>query len=484
MRIDRLIALSSLLCIAVCAPGLSLRAQDLKPKPLPEIVESSGKAVGLVATIAPDGGYEEKYSCFAATPDGVLVTLYQAIADAEKIEVMLSDGRKVREVSVVAVDPRKDIAILKIEAANLPSVALGDSDRTRVGETVAMLARPLGAFPVVQDAVIAAIRDSKRGMRVHQLSGSLDRINAGAPVLNDRGETVGLVSYYRLFGANLGFVVPINYVRGLLGDKATMSFADFVKARKQIQLFDPALLEAKRLAIIEKARISSFKLRDNRVQWEFVNETLRKLRDEIEKEMNLYGATPSQVFLADSFEVAEHRQLITNLHFTFNEVFAVGEAQETLPFPLTGLLLATAPPSLFKPNDPLYGKKGESKGPTSKVRIGYNAYPYTSTFLASGGYVMAYRLAQLLAQLSSPEDMPDLALTVFYQKPGESKETVASSIFSEDAFTVRWGDIRERRIWDLRERLRLWKQQVSQDKRKNVSDQPPEISEATEKIKQ
>lgn len=483
MRINRFV-LTSLLCLAVCAPGLLLRAQDLKPKPLPEIVESNGKAVGLVATIAPDGSYEEKYGCFVVSPNGVLVTLYQAIADAEKIEVILSDGRKVREVSVVAVDPRKDIAILKIEAANLPVVVLGDSDRTRVGETVAMLARPLGAFPVVQDAVIAAIRDSKRGMRVHQLSASLDRINAGAPILNDRGETVGFVSYYRLFGNNLGFVVPINYVRGLLSDKATMSLAEFVKARKQIQLFDPALLEAKRLAIIEKTRVSSFKLRDNRVQWEFVNETLRKLRDEVQKEMNLYGSTPSQVFLADSFEVAEHRQLIANLSFTFNEIFAVGEVPETMPFPLTSLLMATTPPSLFKQNDPLYGKKGESKGPTSKVRIGYNAYIYTSAFLASGGYVTAYRLAQLLSQLSSPEDMPDLALSVFYQKPGENKEVPANSVFSEDAFTVRWGDIRERRVWDLQEKVRFWKQQVSQDKRKNISDQPPEIGEPAEKIKQ
>jgi hypothetical protein len=263
-----------------------------------------------------------------------------------------------------------------------------------------------------------------------------------------------------------------------------MSFAEFVKARKPLQPFDPALVEAKRLAIIEKTRVSSFKLRDNRVQWEFVNETLRKLRAEIEREMNLYGSTPAEVFLADSFEVAEHRQLVSHLHFTFNEIFAVGEASDTTPFPLSGVMLATAPPDVFRLKEPLYGKKGENKGPISKVRLNYNIYTYTSVFLASGGYVTAYRLAELLARLSSPEDMPDLALVVFYQKPGETKEAVASSVFSEDAFTVRWGDIRERRLWDLKEKIRAWKQQINQDKRKNVGDQPPEPTEATEKIKQ
>jgi len=480
MRIGRLI----LFALLVCAFGPSLRAQEMKTKPLPEIVEATGKAVGLVATIDPEGNYEEKYSCFFVNAEGVLVTTYQAIADAEKIEVILPDGRKTRDVSIVAVDPRKDIAILKVEAAGLAPVVLGDSDRTRAGESVAMVARPLGTFPSVQGAVISAVRDSKRGMRVHQLSASLDRINAGGPAVNERGETIGIVSYYRLFGNNLGYVVPINYVRGLMGEKAVMSFAEFVKARKPLQPFDPALVEAKRLAIIEKARVSSFKLRDNRVQWEFANETLRKLRSEIINEMNLYGSTPSEIFLADSFEVAEHRQLVSNLHFTFNEIFAVGEAPEATPFPLSSLVLGTVPPSVFREKDPMYGKKGESKGPVSKVRVSYNAYTFTSVFMTAGGYVTAYRLAELLARLASPEDMPDLAVTVFYQKPGENKEAVASSVFSEDAFTVRWGEIRERRVWDLKEKTRAWKQQVAQDKRKNVGDQPPDPTETTEKVKQ
>ncbi|MDD5542353.1 MAG: trypsin-like peptidase domain-containing protein [Acidobacteriia bacterium] len=451
-----------------CIPSFT---QDAKLKPLPEIVDTYGKAVGLVATLDVDGSYIEKFSCFFVDPSGILVTAYQPLADAESIEVLLPDGRKFRDVSVVSVDPRKDIAILKIPATALPVVTLGDSDRTRVGETLVVLSRPLGTFISATDSLVAAIRDSKRGLRLHQLADPVNRSATGGPALNDRGETVGMVSFYRLFNESLGFLVPINYVRGLMGEKTGTPFAEFVKTRKPFQPFDPALVEAKRLAIIEKVRVNNFDMRDRRVKWEQINTVTSKLQAELIKELNAYGTTSAEIFLADPFEVAEHRRLISNLSFGFNEIFVVGEGQDDVLIPLTPGLMNSVPPGPLDIGHQLYGKKGESKGKISKVQISYSISTYLPLFLqTTTNLTTAIELAGLLSRLESTEDMPRLSLAVFYKDPSDGKDKEAESIWSFDAYTVPWSELKNQKMWDLQAKLRSWKQMTRDAKKQKEKE--------------
>ena len=441
------------------ALGGPLRAQE-KAKPLPEIVESGGKAVGLLATLDPKGDYEEKFACFFVGAGGVFVTAYQAISEAESLEVMLPDGSKSREVSIVSVDPRKDIAILKVAAEAAPALPLGDSDRTRAGEGVVILARPLGTFVTASSGIVSAVRDSKRGMRLHQLSIPVNKTGLGGPALNERGEVVGVVSFYRLFGESLGFMVPINYVRGLLSDRASMTFADFVKARKPFQPFDPAHIEAKRLAIIDKIRVGSFQLREARVRWEQVNEITGKLRGELRRELDAYGATAAEIFLADPFEVAEHRRLVASLYFDFGEIFAVGDGQDGALFPLAPSALGCAPPSAFPVGYPLTGKKGEPKGKISTVKLSYSSSLFLPLFTPTANLIAMRELTAVLSRLVSSEEMPDISMEVYYTDPAEGKEKEAESIWSSDAYTARWGDLKGRRLWDLQEKIREWKQRT------------------------
>ena len=76
--------------------SLAAASQIARVEVPPDAIESNGKAVGLVATLDHDGNYQEKYMCFFVA-DGVLVTAYQTVADADAIEVLLPDGSKVRE---------------------------------------------------------------------------------------------------------------------------------------------------------------------------------------------------------------------------------------------------------------------------------------------------------------------------------------------------------------------------------------------------
>jgi hypothetical protein len=446
--------------VVVCSlAALAGPLHGQEARPLPDVVEGGGKAVGLLATLNPKGDYEEKFACFFVGANGVLVTAYQAISEAEGVEVMLPDGRKSREVSIVNVDPRKDIAILKV-AETAPPLPLGDSDRTRAGEAVVVLSRPLGTFVSASNGIVSAVRDSKRGMRLHQLSIPVSKTGLGGPALNGRGEVVGLVSFYRLFGESLGFIVPINYVRGLLSDRASMTFEEFAKARKPFQPFDPALIEAKRLAIVDKVRVSSFQLRETRVRWEQVNEVTSKLRGELRKELDAYGATAAEIFLADPFEVAEHRRLVASLYFDFGEIFAVGDGQEATLFPLAPGMLACAPPSTFPVGHPLTGKKGEPKGKVSTVKLSYSSSLFLPLFTPTANLVAMRELTAALSRLVSAEEMPDISMEVYFTDPAEGKEKEAESIWSNDAYTARWSDLRGRRLWDLQEKIREWKQRT------------------------
>lgn len=444
--------------------------EDGKAKTLPEIIDINSRAVGLVATLDASGDYQEKFSCFFIGPSGVFVTAYHPLAEADGLEVILPDGRKSREVSVVSIDPRKDIAILKVAAEGLPAVVLGDSDRNRVGDSVALLSRPLGTFPSAVTGIISAIRDSKRGLRLHQLSAPVTRSGLGGPALNERGEIVGMVSFYRLFDESLGFIVPINYIRGLLGEQSAKSFADFVKTRQRVPLFDPALAEAKRLAIIDKARVSSFQMRDSRVKWEQVGEVIGRFRAELLKEFNAYGSTASEIFLADPFEVAEHRRLVASLTFTFQEIFAVGEGNDAALFPLAPSFFNSASSSVLEVGSPLYGKKGENKGKVSKIIISYNRFsllPAGAAYMTPDQLSTFLLLSATLSRLVSAEEMPDLSISIFYPDVTDNnKEKEAESIWSNDAFTVRWGEIKARKLWDVQEKFAAFQEQKRQDRKR------------------
>jgi len=431
----------------------------------PDVIEANGKAVGMVATLDAEGNYQEKYSCFFVSPNGVLVTAYGAISEAAGIEVILPDGTKSRDVSVLNVDPRKDIAILRVPASGIPEVTLGDSDKTRTGDAVVVLSRPQATFTYAAPGIISALRDSMRGLRLHQLSAIVHRTGIGGPAVNERGEIIGMVSFYRLFGDTLGFVVPMNYIRGLIAAGSGSAFADFAKKRQPIQPFDPALIEAKRLAVIDRVKVSSFQLRDTRVKWEQINETIAKLRSELNKELNSYGSTASEIFLADPFEVAEHRRLIANLYFNFGEIFAVKDVAPNTLMPITASVLGAAPPSTFERERPLYGKKGENKGKVTRVSVTTFVSDFLPLFAAPAGTVVpssaTMQLAALISRTVSTEDMPNLSIDVYFADiSDQGKEKQAESMWSQDAYTLRWDEVKDKRLWDLPEKVRNYRQEL------------------------
>jgi hypothetical protein len=202
-------------------------------------------------------------------------------------------------------------------------------------------------------------------------------------------------------------------------------------------------------------------MRETRVRWEQVGEVTARLKSELFKELNAYGATAAKIFLADPFEVAEHCRLVAALSFDFGEIFHVGDGQDAALFPLAHGALESAPPSAFPLGYPLTGKKGEPKGKISSVKITFSTslLPLLST--GPGSNPLAVReLSELLSRAVSAEEMPDLGMGVYYMDPADNKEKEAESIWSADAYTMRWGDLRSHRLWDLQEKIREWKRRT------------------------
>jgi serine protease Do len=154
-------------------------------------------------------------SGFIIDPDGYIATNNHVIADAEEITVILSDDSKLK-AKLIGRDPKTDLALLKVDAGHkLPSVTLGDSDVSRVGDWVIAIGNPFGLGGTVTAGIISArARNINAGQYDDfiQTDAAINRGNSGGPLFNVKGEVVGVnTAIYSPSGGSIGigFAVPM-----------------------------------------------------------------------------------------------------------------------------------------------------------------------------------------------------------------------------------------------------------------------------------
>ncbi len=177
----------------------------------------------------PRGGEDEQRavsggSGVIVSPGGEILTNYHVIASMgggtdNSLEVRTTDG-KTYKASVLGKDKELDIALIKIDAAHLPFAKLGDSDALRIGEWVVAIGNPFGLEHTVTQGIISAKgRKLDTGVSSFlQTDAAINRGNSGGPLLNLRGEVVGINAAINPAGQNIGFAVPISQVNRILKD--------------------------------------------------------------------------------------------------------------------------------------------------------------------------------------------------------------------------------------------------------------------------
>jgi serine protease Do len=161
-------------------------------------------------------------SGFIISEKGHILTNNHVVEDADVVKVVLSDNREF-VAKIVGTDPQSDVALLKIDdPANLPVLALGDSNALEVGEWVIAIGNPFGLSQTVTVGVVSATGRSSVGINEYenfiQTDAAINPGNSGGPLLNGRGEVVGINTalFSRTGGyMGIGFAIPINMAKSI-----------------------------------------------------------------------------------------------------------------------------------------------------------------------------------------------------------------------------------------------------------------------------
>jgi hypothetical protein len=190
-----------------------------------DIYKQASPAVVLIQMLNDKGEIRSSGSGFLIDATGKIVTNYHVIAHAKQGTVRLANKDAYDAIEVLDIDKRKDIAIIKIKAIELPFLSLGKSSTVDIGDKVYSLSNPLGVFQnTLSDGIVSGIRLGD-GYRYFQISAPISHGSSGSPIFNTKGEVIGIATATMEEGQNLNFAVPIDYVKGMLTSYQPKSLA-------------------------------------------------------------------------------------------------------------------------------------------------------------------------------------------------------------------------------------------------------------------
>ncbi|MBU3595801.1 Do family serine endopeptidase [Polynucleobacter sp. 86C-FISCH] len=157
------------------------------------------------------------------SPEGYILTNHHVISDADEIDVALSDGRKVK-AQVIGSDPETDIAVLKIEAKQLPApITLGKVESVHIGDVVLAIGNPFGVGQTVTSGIVSALGRDHVGINTFenfiQTDAAINPGNSGGALIDTRGNLIGInTAIYSNNGGSMGigFAIPVNLAKQVM----------------------------------------------------------------------------------------------------------------------------------------------------------------------------------------------------------------------------------------------------------------------------
>jgi S1-C subfamily serine protease len=197
-------------------------------KNIGSVVNITSKAVtfDFFYGLVPEEG---QGSGFIIDKEGHVLTNYHVIADARQIEVTLHNRKKYR-ATIVGTDRSHDLAVVQIKAPDLTPMVLGDSGNLQVGQKVYAIGNPFGLAGTLTRGIVSSIRSVQEpdGMTIDeaiQTDASINPGNSGGPLLNMRGEVIGINTMIASNvgqSAGIGFAIPINTAKAVINDLLTL----------------------------------------------------------------------------------------------------------------------------------------------------------------------------------------------------------------------------------------------------------------------
>lgn len=216
----------------------TLRTEKIVLEESNAVIDSSAKVSAAVVSIEQKGTAQDQFgqtvqtggsgTGFIITNDGLILTNKHVVSDANaSYTVTLDDGRSF-DAKVQSVDPFEDMAVLKIDAKNLPVVELGDSDQLKVGQWVVAVGNALGKFENTVTVGVVSARNRKieatddNGANpesldnIIQTDAAINPGNSGGPLVNLKGQVIGINTAVAADAQGIGFAIPINSAKSAI----------------------------------------------------------------------------------------------------------------------------------------------------------------------------------------------------------------------------------------------------------------------------
>jgi serine protease Do len=200
----------------------------LKGKPVKELVQQYGEAVISIET---PGGLG---SGFIVNSDGYAVTNNHVIEGETRISAVLYQNtpsgllrKRIENVEIVALNPFVDLALLKLppqKDLKLGTVSLGSLDDLNAGDGVFAVGNPLGLERSVSQGILSTLNRNFQGLIYLQTDAAINPGNSGGPLFNLKGEVIGVTNMKASSGDNLGFAIPISYVKDFLRNRDAFAY--------------------------------------------------------------------------------------------------------------------------------------------------------------------------------------------------------------------------------------------------------------------
>jgi serine protease Do len=164
------------------------------------------------------------------TEDGYILTNNHVVEGADKIQVVLSDGKREFAATLVGTDPQTDVAVLKVDAKDLPAITFGNSDHVEVGDVVFALGNPRGVGQSVSMGIVSGLGRAtgilgREGYEDFiQTDAAINRGNSGGPLVDIQGRLIGVnqsIASSSGGSEGVGFAIPVNLARNVIEQLVT-----------------------------------------------------------------------------------------------------------------------------------------------------------------------------------------------------------------------------------------------------------------------